>query len=380
MANIRFYFCSMIPEYLIYICYLIIGVFALFNLYFYARIFFWKKPNQAKEYPPVSVLIAARYEEENLKKYLPTILEQDYPNYEVIVINDRSEDDTENVLLRIQKKYKHLRIVNIPENKFPFPGKKYALSTGIKVATHDHLLFTDADCQPQSKQWIKSMMDSFQYPNNIVLGIGLYTPKNTLLSFIHRFDGFRIAHQYSAFALAGFPYMAVGRNLAYHKDVFFKHKGFSSHINIPSGDDDIFINQAAKPSSTTVNFSPHALTFSSSPTSFLAWVKQKRRHLSSSIRYNKRNKAILAINQVLNLTALIVFFIGIYLKQPIVFYSILAAYLFKIISGLVFSNKLGQIKKYWYYILLWPILEIFLEVFIGFLFILNKFTQQAGWK
>ncbi len=152
MANIRFYFCSMIPEYLIYICYLIIGVFALFNLYFYARIFFWKKPNQAKEYPPVSVLIAARYEEENLKKYLPTILEQDYPNYEVIVINDRSEDDTENVLLRIQKKYKHLRIVNIPENKFPFPGKKYALSTGIKVATHDHLLFTDADCQPQSKQ------------------------------------------------------------------------------------------------------------------------------------------------------------------------------------------------------------------------------------
>src|SRR5690606_33347934 len=111
---------------------------------------------------PVSVVIAARNEAANLEKNLPRILSQDHPDFEVIVANDCSYDRTEEVLKELQQGNPRLRIVSIPENDKYRHGKKFALTMGIKAASHDTLLFTDADCYPLSPNWIRSMQQGYR--------------------------------------------------------------------------------------------------------------------------------------------------------------------------------------------------------------------------
>ena len=217
-----------------------------YYLYFFARVAFYKEPTSLVSNPtsPVSVIICAKNEDHNLPEFLPLILSQDYPDFEVVVVDDCSSDNTPDVLREFEKKYKHLKVITVKEDKKHHHGKKFAVMVGIKGAKNEHLLFTDGDCKPVDNQWIKKMMRSFTSPNTeIVLGYSKYEKLPGFLNKLIRFDTFHIALQYLSFAKAGSPYMGVGRNLAYKKSLFFKHKGFATHYHIESGDDDLFINR-----------------------------------------------------------------------------------------------------------------------------------------
>ncbi len=247
--------------------------------------------------PKVSVIICAKNEAENLDMYLPIVLTQDYPDYQVIVVNDCSEDDSEMILARLKQKYPNLYYTTIPFDRQFHHGKKLALTIGVKAAIHDYLVFTDADCEPASNQWLREMVQGFASPGKeLVLGFGGYKKKKGFLNFLVRYDSFYVALQYLGFALSKKPYMGVGRNLAYRKDLFIKNNGLKNHIKLASGDDDLFVQETSTAINTSVVISHLAHTTSVPPMSFINWRIQKARHLTTSSHYKKSIKLELIID------------------------------------------------------------------------------------
>lgn len=256
-----------------------------YYFFFYSRIIFYRGKNPDFHTEPVSVIICAKNESENLKRYLPLILEQDYPEFEVIVVDDRSTDDSPEVLRKFIDNFPNLRISTINRDPILTYGKKLAQTIGIKAAKNELLLFTDADCMIESRKWLYSMVQNFRGNTEVVLGYGGYQRQKGFLDKFIRYETLRIALQYLAFALAGFPYMGVGRNLAYRKSTFFRNKGFASHAQLSSGDDDLFVNEVANKYNTKTEISRESHTRSVPQTTFGKWLNQKSRHITTGKRY-----------------------------------------------------------------------------------------------
>lgn len=278
------------------------------QLYFYIRYFMGvirhnKRVSKGIEQfrndqPPVSVIICARDEEENLRKFLPFVLEQDYPDYEVIVINDGSTDHTDDYLSLMVKQYEKLRTTFVPGGATNVSTKKLGLTLGIKAAKNDLLLFTDADCMPEGKNWLEMMVRNFTPETEFVLGYGGYLPKKGFLNKLIKYDTLFIALQYLGMAASHRPYMGVGRNLAYRKDTFFNLKGFATTLNLMSGDDDLMVNRGATTENTRIEVSSESVTWSEPKTTFRNWLIQKERHLSVSDKYNTPSKLRLTVEPV----------------------------------------------------------------------------------
>jgi cellulose synthase/poly-beta-1,6-N-acetylglucosamine synthase-like glycosyltransferase len=266
-------------------------------LYFFSRLKAYKpKPLTRFKSFPVSVIICARDESVNLTKNLPASLQQKYPTeHEVIVVDDNSFDDSKYLLEEFQLNFKQLHVIELKQEAKMINGKKFPLSIGIKTAKHEIVLLTDADCVPASEYWIEKMQETYDDTTEIVLGYGAYHKKNGLLNKLVRWETFHTALQYFTYSLAGLPYMGVGRNLSYKKSLFFKHKGFSSHNNIPSGDDDLFINMAATKRNTKINIDPETFTLSEPVTTWSQWMKQKNRHYSTGRYYKPLHKFFLGL-------------------------------------------------------------------------------------
>lgn len=242
------------------------------------------------------MIICARDEAPNLVKYLPGALVQEYrTTHEVIVVNDNSFDDSKYLLEEFEKIYKQLHVVELKQEAKFIPGKKFPLSMGIKAAKYEIVLLTDADCVPASEFWIDQMQQSYDDQTEIVLGYGAYKKRKGLLNKLIRWETFHTAIQYLGYALAGTPYMGVGRNLSYRKTIFYRHKGFSAHNHIPSGDDDLFINMAATKKNTRINIHPDAFTLSDPARTFGEWVSQKTRHYSTSKHYKSKHQWLLGL-------------------------------------------------------------------------------------
>jgi glycosyltransferase involved in cell wall biosynthesis len=289
----------------------ITAVQVFYYIYFFSRIAFYKQKQKTKtQHHPVSVIICARDEDENLARNLPGVLVQSYPStYEVVVINDNSLDDSKYILQELKKTFKSLHVVELTQEAVHISGKKYPLSIGIRESKHEVLLLTDADCVPASEHWVEKMQNGYDENTQIVLGYGAYHKRKGLLNKLIRFETFHTALQYLSYALAGMPYMGVGRNLSYRKDLFFKNKGFSSINHIPSGDDDLFINKAATKENTAVVIDPDAITRSIPKTTWGGWLKQKSRHYTTAKYYKPKHK----------------FLLGLYFTTQFLFYPLLAA-------------------------------------------------------
>jgi poly-beta-1,6-N-acetyl-D-glucosamine synthase len=274
----------------------------LYWLLIYSRVLFHKPAHTDALMEPVSVIICARNEEENLRKNLPVILNQKYPDFEVIVINDCSADRTQDYLDELKEQYSSLKTTTIKEDRKFKHGKKLAVTIGIKAANHELLLFTDADCRPESDRWMDHMVRNFSPETSIVLGYGGYSEDKSLLNTVIRFETFYIAIQFFSYALAGFPYMGVGRNLAYRKSLFFDNKGFARHSHLVSGDDDLFINEVANRNNTLIEISLESHTRSESKKTWKEWYFQKKRHLTTGPDYNVMTKFLLSLEVLSRIT------------------------------------------------------------------------------
>ena len=282
------------------IFYLFAGVSAIqlfYYLYFFSRIA-WYQPRSPErtQHHPVSVIICARDEDENLARNLPGVLVQSYPStYEVVTVNDNSVDDSKYILQELKKTFKTLNVVELTQEAVHISGKKYPLSVGIREARHEVLLLTDADCVPASERWVEKMQAGYHNGVEIVLGYGAYHRKKGLLNKLIRFETFHTALQFLSYAMAGLPYMGVGRNLSYKKSLFFRAKGFSAINHIPSGDDDLFVNRAANRHNTAVVIDPEAVTRSIPKTTWSGWLRQKSRHYTTAKFYKPRHKFLLGL-------------------------------------------------------------------------------------
>ena len=298
-------------EILFYFFATVTAIQLFYYLYFFSRVsFFRPKSKSQSQQHPVSVIICARDEDENLARNLPGVLVQNYATtHEVVVVNDNSVDDSKYILQELKKTFKSLNVVELTQEAKLISGKKYPLSIGIREAKHEVLLLTDADCVPSSEYWMQKMQDGYNPETEVVLGYGAYHKKGGLLNKLIRFETFHTALQYLSYALAGVPYMGVGRNLSYKKDVFLRNKGFSSINHIPSGDDDLFINQVANRNNTAVVIDPDAITSSIPKTTWKGWMRQKSRHYTTAKFYRPKHK----------------FLLGLYFITQFLFYPLLAA-------------------------------------------------------
>ena len=268
-----------------------------YYLFFFSRLAFSKIKNkeQTQEHP-VSVVICARDEAANLAVNLPGVLVQNYRStHEVLLVNDNSQDETKYLLEGLHKQFRQLNVIELKQEAILIPGKKFPLSVGLKTAKYEVVLLTDADCVPASEFWIQKMQEPFQNGVEIALGYGAYHKQKGILNKIIRFDTFHSAMQFLSYAMAGIPYMGVGRNLAYKKELFYRHKGFSSHNHIPGGDDDLFVNMAANSRNTAVVLDQEAFTLSIPEPNFSRWYKQKTRHYSTARYYKASHRFLLAL-------------------------------------------------------------------------------------
>ena len=377
--RIDFPFYDGSPVYFIFMMFLLSSaVLLLYTVIFWMRFAFYRgNKNKPNESPSVSVIIAARNEEDNLYNNIELILNQDYPEFEVIVVNHQSVDNSKHILIALQKIYKHLRVIEIEKNRHLKVGKKLPITLGVKAAKYDHLLFTDADCKPVCNQWIRFMVENFSDKKAIVLGYGPYKKQRGFLNTMIRFDTVQIAVNYFAFALNGLAYMGVGRNMAYKKQRFMEVGGFKSHYGIPSGDDDLFIRDAANRKNVAIEIRPESYCFSEPKSTWTDWFKQKRRHYGTSNKYKVFTRALLGI------------FPMMLVLQLLCFVSLLFFYDFRFWSLLIFGSLL-ILRWIWQAInfaklnagrlaVFYPILE-YVHIGITAAMFYSKGYQRNQWK
>lgn len=283
----------------------------LYVLFIHGKLSFYNSEKHPVNsvFPPVTILISARNDADNIYENLPSILQQDYPEFEVIVINHQSVDESHYILNAYAHQYKNLRVIEIERSQHLKTGKKLPLTIGIKGAKYEHLVFTDADCKPATNQWLKSMASNFSNQKQLVIGYAPYIFKKSFLNKIIRFDTTWIAINYFSMALAKIPYMGVGRNMAYTKTLFNSVNGFKSHYSIASGDDDLFVQETANKSNVAINLDQNSYSYSEGCEDWESWFRQKARHYTTSSRYKVFKKAMLGIYPLTMLMMLISFVI-----------------------------------------------------------------------
>lgn len=388
--------------YLLLILLLILLIQVLHYFLVMARVTYTRKDvRRPQNREAVSVVVCAKNEYHNLSQRLPILLEQKYPNFEVVVVNDASSDETEYFLKACSKVYsaEKLKVVNMPKNVNFFSGKKYPLSIGIKSAKNDIILLTDADCIPNSLYWIQEMANGFTEGKQIVLGYGGYerdkinmmTPSEDLgfefqpqngtlprvLHLLIQYDTLCTTANMMGFALLGLPYMGVGRNLAYRRSFFFNKGGFIKHYSVKSGDDDLFVNANATKKNTAVVLSEESFTYSAPKLTYAAWFRQKRRHLSTGKYYKANHKLMLSMYP----GSVALFYVGLVFALLFCpWYYPIGLLVMKIILQMVafygVSKKL-RIQKVFIFA---PLLELFFLLFNTIMGVLSLNHKRIQWK
>jgi len=326
---------------------------------------------------PVSIIIVAKNEAENLYNNLPLILSQDYPDYEVIVVDDQSKDESLDVLKALKKHYHRLEIVYIGPDVVERPGKKFALSLGMKKAKNNVILLTDADCKPLSNNWIKLMVRNLKDKHEIVCGFSPYRKKKNVLNLFVQYDTFHTALNYLSFAISGMPYMGVGRNLLYTKALFFKN-AFNGQLHLPYGDDDLFVNKNADSHNTAVEIHCDSFMLTEPPPSFIRWIRQKRRHLKAGKEYKTSHKCWLGFVWFTYLLFMALFAVNLIVSPLSLF--VWGIFALRIISMMVVYGmvlkKLKMIGLIWFL----PITELIYNIlYVPFMSLNAKFSKIVGW-
>jgi glycosyltransferase involved in cell wall biosynthesis len=357
----------------------VVFVQLIYYVVFFGNFTFSKVVKTSPKRIPISVIVCAKNEAENSKKFIPLLLEQDYPDFEIVLIDDSSTDQTLELFEEFEKKDSRIKLVKVVNNEAFWGNKKFALTLGIKAAKNEYLLFIDADCYPTSKDWISSMSSHFTLKKTIVLGYGAYEKvPNSFLNKLIRFETLLTATQYFAWAKTGKPYMGVGRNLAYKREEFFNVNGFIDHMKLRSGDDDLFINQASNKENTTICFSKDSFTYSKTKTTFKDWFTQKRRHVSTSTYYkpfDRMQLAVFFLSQFLFFLLSIILLIS-HFQWLFVLGIIIVRYAFSWTSMGFAASKLNEKDTiYWF-----PIMEIALHFTHLNVFFTNLFSKPVHWK
>jgi glycosyltransferase involved in cell wall biosynthesis len=348
----------------------------LYYFFVYSRVIFFKKIETGMVEIPVSVIIAGKNEESNIPIFLPKVLNQEYPSFEVIFVNDCSSDSSSSLLSELNQKNEHLKIITIDQSDVK-TGKKNAITRGIEASKYEHLVFTDADTYPASDKWLSELMSRYNRETEIVLGYGAYERRQGFLNKLVRFDTMFIALQYFSYTIIGVPYMGTGRNMSYLKALFQKQSGFSKHSHLLSGDDDLFINQAANSKNTKLVLKPCSFTYSIPKMTLHEFLKQKARHLTTGIHYRKIHQFLLGVENISRLMFWILSFIVLFfinLEAGTLILLIVVSIKYFIIS--IFALKVKERG----FLIYTPLFDFLIPILNLNVYIRSCFVKVKEWK
>lgn len=356
------------------------GLQLCYYLFFFFRLNFVRGfSGMPTHLPPASIIICAKNEAQNLVQNLKVVLIQQYPQFEVVVVNDQSTDNTLDVLIEYYRRNPTLKLVNIPPdaNK-PYAGKKYALMKGLEVATFDTIVVTDADCRPQTTQWLAKLVGAYMGETKVVLGHSPYEKSKGFLNSIIRYENYMTALQYFGFAKAGLPYMGVGRNMSYKKEVLQGFKGYEKNKDLVTGDDDLLINAVATGKNTEVCIDKDAFMLTKAAPTFNEWLNQKRRHLRSGFKYKLHHQFLLFVFVLSNLLFYSTFIF--LLTQAAVLKLILAAFAITLLLKWLITfrvfKKLGVADLKWTQ----PVLDVIYVFYLVVIFFLLLLKPKDNWR
>jgi glycosyltransferase involved in cell wall biosynthesis len=361
--------------------YILLGCVTLngaFYIYF-SKIVSYQSENLGANPTPVSVIVCAKNEEQNLTELIPLLIAQHHPDFEIILINDASVDDTRFVIEGFVAQYPNISMVDVVNNENFWANKKYALTLGIKKAKNEHFVFIDADCRPASDNWLSLISAPLKSTTSIVLGYAGYGKvDNSALNALIRFETALAAMQYLGYALRGNPYMGVGRNLAYTSKQFYDNSGFISHMRVMGGDDDLFVNEAATAHNTAVVVNPESFTISIPKKTWTEWWTQKKRHVSTAKLYKIKHRLALGTFFLSQFLFLIVAILGFILGLQWI--AILALVVLRyVIVIIIVGRGLSRFRES-ELIPFIPLLELFLIFYQLTLFFSNTNSQPKRWK
>ena len=270
----------------------------LYHWGFFTKVALYKRsarPKLDEELEPVSVVICARDAYEYLIELIPALLKQDYPDFEIVVVNDCSDDETEEYLKDLERKETRVKPVQLKQHLNFFNGKKFPLSMGIKSAQNDLIVLTDFNCMPVNDQWLRSVVNRYNHQTEIVIGYSPYVQKKGSLNHLMRFDALQNGLLYLSAALNHHAYMGIGKNLSYRKELFFRNKGFISHYTTAVGEDDLFINKVSTKKNTEVLIDAENAILTTPTSSFKLWMRQKSSRYSTVSKYDGRSRLMLSL-------------------------------------------------------------------------------------
>ena len=285
-----------------FIILIVFGISLAIQLFYhwgvFSKVAFYKRnirPKLDEELEPVSVVICARDAYEYLIDLIPVLLNQNYPDFEIVVVNDCSDDDTEEYLKNLERLEPRIKPVQLKQHLNFFNGKKFPLSMGIKSAKNDIIVLTDFNCMPANDKWLRSVVNCYSQNTEIVIGYSPYVQKKSVLNRLMRFDSLQNGLLYLSAALHRHPYMGVGNNLSYRKELFYRNKGFISHYNTSVGDDDLFVSQVATKKNTEVLIDAENAIHTTPTSSFKLWMRQKGSRYSTVSKYNPKARFSLSL-------------------------------------------------------------------------------------
>lgn len=385
-VSVRWEFLCMNFIHIHEVCFIALLVFAFafvlqitFWWVVYGKLGFYEVKERNTNSEPVSVVLLVNDELEKLRVQLPALLEQDYPDYEIVLVVQSAHDDMIEYIDHIRLEHPELKVVELYQDLNFFKGNKFALSIGIKSAKNDLLVITEVGCIPVSNQWLREIQARFGRGKEIVLGYHRTEshPERYLSGFI-RFGNLVTAMRYLSFALAGRPFMGLNKNLAYRRSLFYRIQGFTSHYRISDGEDDLFVNRASTSRNVAIAISPESQVKCALPPSFSSWVRHRKRYLRTRRYYRAGD----------------VFFLGLYSSSYVLFlasfaylvitqcllYPVVSLFILRLFSQLfVFKktmNRLGERKL----LLLSPVNEVLLMILDGMIRISLVFDKKDKWK
>jgi biofilm PGA synthesis N-glycosyltransferase PgaC len=362
------------------------GLFVLIQLivHFYLILPFLKvKKNDLPthvSWPPISIVISIRADFENIQKLLPELLNQNYPNFEIVLIDDASWDETKSFIEESVKQFPNVKGVYVTEEmKKQTLGKKLALTLGIKAATHEIIVLTDADCMPATPYWLQRMVAPYleNSSTEIVLGYSPFIRKQTFVNLISQMDNLWTAILYFSYAVRNKAYMGVGRNMSYKKSLFLKVKGFASHLHVLSGDDDLFVRDASNSSNTAICIHPDSFMFTSSKSSFNTWYLQKKRHTFVGKYYKFKDKLKLGFIGLSHALMWVLIVFNLFLLSNW-FWTLILLLLFWMIKFplvfMAFKKLKHKYKTVWM-----PLFDLLYVIYNAMFGLVNLFNKQKKW-
>jgi cellulose synthase/poly-beta-1,6-N-acetylglucosamine synthase-like glycosyltransferase len=308
-------FLSLVVFFIVELIYL----FAIYNrVSRYVRSATVGKVSYATDLPSVSVIVYAHAEEaENLPNLLPALLAQDYPCYEVVVVNDAVSFEMQNAIALYECEHNNVYQTSVPDTVYNVSRKKLGITLGVKAAKNDVIVLIESNCKPLGDNWLRSIGRNFVPGVDVVLGYTRMVDKSgNKPSGFKVFDRALFALRYLAYAVIRKPYMGVGSNMAYRKDVFFANKGFSATLNLHYGDDDLLINEIANGRNTRVEIAPESIVESYNDNVNEAWDEMKKKYGFTSKYLRTSSRRVFALEMVVNILFILAFVSSIVLLLP----------------------------------------------------------------